>query len=122
MFVHEFETHQEFETAAYLALHLPEDLVNFTEDVFMLDIHCPKNFRERFKYLCSGGTILCFSLHQTNKSIECPLRSLQIGWTTYSETFQVHINGMWKCRYKILERDEVLLGGRAKHQILRAKA
>jgi len=51
MFVHKFETHQEFETAAYLALHLPEDLGNFAKDVFMLDIHCPK-ISERDSKIC----------------------------------------------------------------------
>jgi hypothetical protein len=82
---------QEFETADYLPLHLCEDLENFTEDIFMFDIHCPKN--------------LCFSLHQTNKSMECFLRFLQIGLTVNSETFQVHSNGMLKYKYKILERE-----------------
>jgi len=37
---------QVFETANYLALHLPYDLENFTEDVFMHDIYCTK-FSER---------------------------------------------------------------------------
>jgi len=64
-----------------------------------------QNFRERVKDLCSGGTILCFSLHQTNKSLECFLRSLQIGLTVYSKTFQVHPNCMWKFKNKFSERE-----------------
>ena len=78
------------------------------------------NFRERFKDLCSGGTTLCFSLHQTNKGMECFLRFLQVDWTVYYKTFWVHLNRIWKLKYKILER-EVLLGRRAKYQILLAK-
>jgi len=42
---------QVFETANYLALHLLHDLENFTEDVFMLDIYCPK-FSERESKIC----------------------------------------------------------------------
>jgi hypothetical protein len=39
MFVQVFETHQVFETAEYLPLHLPWDLENFTEGVFIHYIH-----------------------------------------------------------------------------------
>jgi len=66
---------QVFETAGYLALHLPYNLEIFTEDVFMHDIYCHK-----------------ISERETNKSLECFLRSLQIGLTIYSKTFQVHPN------------------------------
>ena len=51
MFVQVFETHWVFETANYLALHLLYDLENFTEDVFMHDIYCPK-FPERESKIC----------------------------------------------------------------------
>jgi len=51
MFVQVFETHRVFETANYLALHLPYDLEIFTEDVFMHDIYCPK-FLERESKIC----------------------------------------------------------------------
>ena len=51
MFVQVFETHRVFETANYLALHMPYDLENFTEDVFMHDIYCTK-FSERESKIC----------------------------------------------------------------------
>jgi len=51
MFVQVFETHWVFETANYLALHLLYDLENFTEDVFMHDIYCPK-ISERESKIC----------------------------------------------------------------------
>jgi len=57
---------QEFETAAYLALHLPEDLENFTEDAFMLDIHCPK-ISERDSKICALETRFC-AFHYTRQT------------------------------------------------------
>jgi hypothetical protein len=51
MFVHDIETHWEFETADYLDLHLPLNLEIFTEDVFMHEIYCPK-ISERDSRLC----------------------------------------------------------------------
>lgn len=64
---------QEFEAADYLALHLPWDLEIFTKDA---DIH-------HLKILEIQGFVFC--------------------WTIYSKTFQVHLNGIWKIKYKFLD-------------------
>lgn len=64
---------QEFEAAVYLALHLPWDLEIFTKDV---DIH-------HLKILEIQGFVFC--------------------WTIYSKTFQVHLNGILKIKYKFLD-------------------
>jgi len=57
-FVQESETHREFETADYLALHLPWNHEIFTENVFMYDSYCPK-FSERDSKIYVLETRLC---------------------------------------------------------------
>ena len=69
MFVQVFETHQVFETANYLALHLPYDLENFTEDVFMHDIYCTKfSERERQRFVFWRHDFVLFNTSDKQKS------------------------------------------------------
>ena len=112
---------QEFETKEYLALHLPQNLENFTEAAFVHDIHHSK-FSERDSKICVLETWL-FVFHYTRqtKVMECSLRSLQISWSIYSKTLKKYLNDMWELKYKFRMRDGVLLGGRAKYLILLAK-
>ena len=57
---------QVFETADYLALHLPYDLENFTEDLFMHDIYCPK-ISERVLKICVLEARFC-AFHYTRQT------------------------------------------------------
>ena len=49
------------------------------------------------------GWLCAFHYTKQTKVMECPLRSLQIGFTVYSKTFQVHLNGMLNFKYKFLD-------------------